>query len=71
MTVKEAAAKLKVSDDAIRSGIRQGKLPGVVIGVGDRAQFIIPDEGFDLFLKTGVSPAHLAQKILEEHPNAV
>lgn len=64
MTVQEAAAKIGCSAAVLRSGIVQGKLPGVAIPCGEKTKFVIPDKAVELFLCTGIPTALLAEQIM-------
>ena len=50
MTIKEAASTFRLSEYAVRQGIRQGKLPAFQLN-GNRGKYVIDSESFADALK--------------------
>lgn len=64
ITVAEAARRLGIGLDTVRSGIIEGTLPGTVIHLSpNRMKFHIPEKPVEFYLETGITPMMLAQSI--------
>lgn len=65
LTVTETSRILGVSQETVRRGIIQGKLPGVAIANDGRQNFLIPRKSVELFLSTSITPMMLAQSVMQ------
>lgn len=65
ISVAEAAPRLGLKENTLRNGIRNHTIPlGIAYqgdaSCGDRCSYLIPRRAFELWMRTGVTPADIA-----------
>ncbi|MFC1764558.1 helix-turn-helix domain-containing protein [Planctomycetota bacterium] len=72
LTVSEVSSQLKVSEEQVRTLIRQGKLAAINVGSGKkRPLYRIPQEALTNFKNPKVQPSPLQKRIKPKHHSTV